>query len=129
MTEVIVTGHGGYASAVKRSLLMLVGNTTGFYFVDFNEQDDVETLKRNLMDVLQKTCQKDVLFVCDIAGGTPFRESAFLCTTCESYVAVAGINISALSEICFNRHLNAGELAQLAQQVTLQSQAVFPLKK
>lgn len=37
MSKVIVTGHGGYATAMRRNLAMLVGELEGFYFVDFNE--------------------------------------------------------------------------------------------
>lgn len=126
MTQVVVTGHGGYASAVKRNLSMLIGQPEGMHFVDFDLQDDLETLKVNLMHVLQETGQDDVLFVCDLAGGSPFREAAFLCTTCDRYAVVAGINISAFTEITFNRQLSARQLAQLAAEVTVQSVLVYP---
>lgn len=126
MTQVVVTGHGGYASAVKRNLSMLTGEPEGFLFVDFNEQDDLETLKGNLMDVMQKIGSDDVLFVCDLAGGSPFREAAYLCTTCDRYAVVAGINTSAFTEITFNRQLCARQLAQLAAEVTVQSVLVYP---
>ena len=126
MTQVVVTGHGGYASAVKRNLSMLIGQPEGMQFVDFDLQDDLETLKVNLMHVLQETGQDDVLFVCDLAGGSPFREAAFLCTTCDRYAVVAGINTSAFTEITFNRQLSARQLAQLAAEVTVQSVLVYP---
>lgn len=126
MTQVVVTGHGGYASAVKRNLSMLIGQPEGMHFVDFDLQDDLETLKVNLMHVLQETGQDDVLFVCDLAGGSPFREAAFLCTTCDRYAVVAGINTSAFTEITFNRQLSARQLAQLAADVTVQSVLVYP---
>lgn len=125
MTQVVVTGHGGYASAVKRNLSMLIGQPEGMHFVDFDLQDDLETLKVNLMNVLQETGQDDVLFVCDLAGGSPFREAAFLCTTCDRYAVVAGINTSAFTEITFNRQLSARQLAQLAAEVTVQSVLVY----
>lgn len=126
MTQVVVTGHGGYASAVKRNLSMLIGQPEGMHSVDFDLQDDLETLKVNLMHVLQETGQDDVLFVCDLAGGSPFREAAFLCTTCDRYAVVAGINTSAFTEITFNRQLSARQLAQLAAEVTVQSVLVYP---
>ena len=105
---------------------MLIGQPEGMHFLDFDLQDDLETLKVNLMHVLQETGQDDVLFVCDLAGGSPFREAAFLCTTCDRYAVVAGINTSAFTEITFNRQLSARQLAQLAAEVTVQSVLVYP---
>ena len=46
MSKVIVTGHGGYATAMRRNLAMLVGELEGFYFVDFNEEDSLDILQR-----------------------------------------------------------------------------------
>lgn len=46
MSKVIVTGHGGYATRhACRNLAMLVGELEGFYFVDFNEEDSLDTFK------------------------------------------------------------------------------------
>ena len=44
MTKVIIVGHAGYGTAMKRNINMLVGETPDFIFVNFNEQDDLELL-------------------------------------------------------------------------------------
>ena len=45
MTKVVVLGHGGYGSAMRRNIEMLAGVQEDYYYVDFNEEDDQETLK------------------------------------------------------------------------------------
>lgn len=74
MSKVIVTGHGGYATAMRRNLAMLGGELEGFYFVDFNEEDSLDILQDHLDQVLaQFSPEEEVLFACDLAGGSPFR--------------------------------------------------------
>lgn len=73
MSKVIVTGHGGYGTAMKRNLGMLVGEMAGFYFVDFNENDSLDDLQKKLGEVLGGLPGEDILFACDLTGGSPFR--------------------------------------------------------
>ena len=51
MTKVIVLGHGGYGTAIKNNLGMLMGELEGFFYIDFNPGDDLNVLdgknKRN----------------------------------------------------------------------------------
>ena len=45
MSKVVVMGHGGYATAMKRNLAMLVGEMEDFYYIDFNEEDSLDILQ------------------------------------------------------------------------------------
>ncbi len=127
MANVIVTGHGGYATAMQRSLAMLVGELEGFSFVDFNEQDSVEMLQLRLDNVLAGFApDAQVLFVCDVAGGSPFRTAAVLCMEHPGWAVVAGINTSAYSEIAFNTELSALEMGRLAREVTRETLLLYP---
>ncbi|MCD7748962.1 MAG: PTS sugar transporter subunit IIA [Oscillospiraceae bacterium] len=129
MTKVIVTGHGGYASAMRRNLGMLVGELEGFFFVDFNEEDSLETLQAQLDQALAQVGDDQVLFACDLAGGSPFRTVAVICSAHPDWAVVAGINTSAYSEISFNLELSAYELAELARDVTQQTILIYPPKE
>lgn len=127
MTKVVVVGHGGYGSAVKRNMAMLVGVPEEFYFVDFNETDDLETLKTKLKNVVDEIGRNEqILFACDLAGGSPFRETAMLCAENHRFAVVAGINTSAYTEMTFNTELSARELAKLAFDVATQSVLIYP---
>ena len=129
MTRVIVTGHGGYATAMKRNLAMLVGELEGFYYVDFNEADSLDILRNHLDEVLSQIGDGDVLFACDLAGGSPFRTAALLCTEHPNWAVVAGINTSAYSEMSFNLELSAAELAELACEVARETIMMYPSKE
>lgn len=126
MSKVIVMGHGGYGTALKRSLAMLVGAMEGFYFLDFNETDSLDDLNRKIDGVLPELGGESVLFACDVAGGSPFRTAAERCLQHPDWAVVAGINTSAYSEISFNLELSPRELAEMACEVARDTVLMFP---
>lgn len=126
MAKVIVTGHGGYATAVKRNLTMLTGQTEGFYFVDFNETDDLDTLIAALKATVDAAGGGDLLFCCDLTGGSPFRQSAMLCAEHPGWITVAGVNNSAYAEMVFSMEKSAAELAHQAVETTKNTVTRFP---
>lgn len=129
MSKVIVMGHGGYGSAMKRNLAMLVGELDDFYFLDFNEGDSVDDLQAKIDQVLAQTGEEQVLFACDVAGGSPFRTAAVVCSAHPDWAVVAGVNTSALSEISFNTELPAHELAEMAAETARETILIYPPKE
>ena len=125
MTKVIVIGHAGYGSAMKRNINMLVGEVPDFIFVDFNEQDDLELLRGKITKALKETEGCDVLFACDLSGGSPFREAALVCTEHENYAVVAGLNTSAYTDMVYSLDLTPCELAEQAAEVARSTIIVF----
>lgn len=126
MTKVIILGHGGYGSAMKRNLAMLIGEMEDYYYIDFNEQDDLSILQGKIGEALSKAEGCDVLFCCDVAGGSPFREAASICAEHPNYCCVAGVNTSAYTELSFNLELTASELADMAIEVAKATMLRFP---
>lgn len=126
MTKVIILGHGGYGSAMKRNLAMLIGELEDYYYIDFNEQDDLSILQGKIGEALSKAEGCDVLFCCDVAGGSPFREAASICAEHPNYCCVAGVNTSAYTELSFNLELTASELADMAIEVAKATMLRFP---
>jgi Phosphotransferase system, mannose/fructose-specific component IIA len=129
MTKVIVIGHAGYGSAMKRNINMLVGDVPDFEFVDFNEQDDLELLRGKLSKALKKIQGSDVLFACDLSGGSPFREAALLCSENENYAVVAGLNTSAYTDMVYSLDLTPLELAEQAADVARSTILVYSAGK
>lgn len=129
MTHVIISGHGGYATAMKRNLAMLVGELEGFHYVDFNEEDSLDILRARLDEVLSCIDDADILFACDLAGGSPFRTAATLCVEHPGWAVVAGLNTSAYSEMSFNLDMRPQELAEMACDVAKDTIMVFPEKE
>ncbi|MGE4277346.1 MAG: PTS sugar transporter subunit IIA [Lawsonibacter sp.] len=125
MTKVIVVGHAGYGTAMKRNINMLVGEVD-FIFVDFNEQDDLDNLRGKLQAALKEAKDCDVLFACDLSGGSPFREAAVICSENPGFAVVAGLNTSAYTDMAFSLDLSPMELAQQAAEVARSTVLIYP---
>lgn len=128
MTNLIIIGHGGFGSAVKNSLGMLLGETEGVVYIDFNKEDDLQILIGKI-DGAASQCEGNILFACDISGGSPFRQCAIKCIDKPGWMAVAGLNMSAYSEMVYNLDLPVDELLELGMEVTHSTVARFPEKK
>lgn len=125
MTKLIITGHAGYGSAMKRNISMLAGEVPDIISVDFDEEDDLNKLRKKYADALKETEGYDVLFACDLAGGTPFREAALICHENDNYAVIAGLNTSAYVDMTYSLHLSPKELAAQAADAAKASIVIF----
>ena len=126
MTKVIVLGHGGYGSAIRRNMEMLAGPQEDYFFVDFNEDEDMEILQGKLAAVLAEMGQHDVLFCCDLVGGTPFNVAAALCAENSNYCCVGGLNTMAYLSMQYELDATAFEVADMACGVAKEAVMRFP---
>lgn len=111
---IILTGHGDYATGLKSSVDLIAGCNNDLYAVDFTEDDTDITLKDKILNVLNENANSEILFVCDIAGGTPFKIAAEIANNNNNIEVVAGCNISSLLEILFQKDiLTISEIAEL----------------
>ncbi|WP_018963753.1 PTS sugar transporter subunit IIA [Coprothermobacter platensis] len=99
----IVTGHGKFAAGVKSSLDMLLGAGDDLYFVDFEETDSDVTLKEKFSKILSERKDAEVLFICDLLGGTPYKVAAQLANETDKIEVVAGCNIGSIMEAFMGR--------------------------
>ncbi|MDF2882347.1 MAG: fructose transporter subunit [Clostridiaceae bacterium] len=97
-TTMIVTGHGNYATGIQSSLKLLAGHNEGLEFIDFLEEDNDTSLREKIMEAVNRNTDSQFLFVCDIVGGTPFKECAILASNSDNMEAVAGCNVGAILE-------------------------------
>jgi len=125
MTKVIIIGHAGYGTAMQRNINMLVGETPDFLYVDFNEEDDLEILRAKLQSAINAAEGSDLLFACDLSGGSPFRESALICSEHNNYAVVAGLNTSAYTDMVYSLDQSPLELAQQAADVARETILVY----
>ncbi|MEG0853566.1 MAG: hypothetical protein RSF82_06820 [Angelakisella sp.] len=126
MTNVIVAGHAGYGTAIENSLAMILGSAEGFEYVDFNRDDSLETLDAKLRRAVALCKDNEILFTCDLAGGSPFKQSAMICVENSKYRAIAGINLATFAELVYNLTLSAGELSDLARDTMGITVVQFP---
>lgn len=118
MSNLIITGHGSYGSSIERSLKMICGETTGMYFIDFTEQDSLSTLNEKLDNAINQCKNEEILFCCDLPGGSPFNECMKRSFFNDSYETVAGLNFPAYADIAFSLELSAAALAERAVETT-----------
>jgi PTS system N-acetylgalactosamine-specific IIA component len=73
---IIISGHGNYATGLQSCIELLAGRNEEVYFIDFIVDDTEASLTEKLMKVVNSHSGSEVLFICDILGGTPFKMSA-----------------------------------------------------
>lgn len=125
MTKVIVMGHGGYGTAIKNNLGMLMGDLEGFSYIDFNPGDDLNDLNQRIKEAIQDCEHDPILFACDLTGGSPFRQACLLAVEHPNIVVVAGLNTSGFADIAYMLDLTPKELAQQAIEASKEAMQVF----
>ena len=134
MIGIIISGHGSFASGIISSLELIAGKQENVVAVDFTINDSFETLYEKLKIQLKELddCE-EVLFLTDIAGGTPFRVCANLSYELNNSTVVGGTNLGMLLEISLcgedveleqlkNMAIESGRKAVKALEITARKQ-------
>lgn len=98
---IILCGHGNYATGVQSTLELLAGKNQDLFYVDFTAEDTDVTLKEKLTAIVRENKDVEILFVCDIIGGTPFKVAAEISNFSEKMELVVGCNIGGILEMIF----------------------------
>jgi len=116
---IVVSGHGKYGTAMQSTLELLLGYNGSLYFIDFREEDTDIILREKFLQVLHSAAPKQVLFVCDILGGTPFKVAAELAMNDESVEVVAGVNVGSIIESIYqDDEISICDLAEFIVKVS-----------
>lgn len=105
MIGLIISGHGNFASGMHSSLKLISGESSNVEFVDFEENDSIETLKEKYMVSLKnlKECS-GILALCDLAGGSPFKTLVELKILIDKPMeVVGGSNLPMLIEMSMTK--------------------------
>ena len=122
----IITGHGTYATALQNTIELVAGANADLYFVDFLATDTDETLKAKINTILNKNTGKQVLFACDILGGTPFKVAAEIANNDKDIEVVAGVNVGSIIEVMFQKdELSLSDLSDLIIEASKKSTMKF----
>lgn len=90
---IVITGHAHYATGMLSSLEMIAGVNADFIAVDFNDGVDVSQIYK---DIVANHEQDSILFVCDLLGGTPFKEASKIAFSNINIEVVIGCNLGSL---------------------------------
>ncbi|TCS81822.1 PTS sugar transporter subunit IIA [Tepidibacillus fermentans] len=122
----IISGHGNYATGLKNSIELLAGKNDGLYYIDFTASDTDLTLKEKMSKLVKENKGSQILFICDILGGTPFKVAAELVNDRDNMELVAGCNIGSILEALFQKDtLSISELAEFIVNSSKQSTVKF----
>lgn len=105
MIGLIISGHGHFASGLHTSLNLIAGEPSNIEYVDFEENDTIETLKEKYYIALKNLnhCE-GILALSDLAGGSPFKTLVEIKTEIEKPMeVVAGANLPMILEISMSR--------------------------
>ncbi|MGL4337830.1 MAG: PTS sugar transporter subunit IIA [Turicibacter sp.] len=100
-TIFIITGHGNYGTGIKSNLDFIAGDHPDVYAVDFLTDHTELDLITQFQTIIASHPQLNVIFICDLLGGTPFRAAASLSTYNEQYEVVCGCSMGAIIELLF----------------------------
>lgn len=103
MVGIILASHGAFAEGIKESAQMIFGNQDKFEAVVLKPSMGPDDFRANLEAAIERLDCDEVLFLCDLWGGTPFNQSSAVLDGHEDkWAIVAGLNlpmvIEALSE-------------------------------
>lgn len=125
---IIITGHNHFASGILSSLTMIAGTKDNIFAVDFLSDDNDESLEGKFNKIISDNKDSEILFVCDLMGGTPFKVTSKLAFTNDSYEVVTGINLGGLIDTSMKLDkMSIGELKTSCKDASIKS--VIPLEK
>lgn len=122
MIGLIITGHGHFASGLLSAAEVIAGKQDHVAGVDFLSGDSSEGLRKKLEQAACGMRCESIIFLTDIAGGTPFNQSVLISEKADYASRVfSGSNMPLLLEAIFGRA--AGDLNELTQTLLASEQA------
>lgn len=131
MIGIVVSGHGNFASGILSSLELIAGKQENVAGVDFTLNDNIESLQSRLENAAKElSACEGILFLTDIAGGSPFRICALLCQELKNSRVVSGTNVGMILEISLSREgIGIEELKNMALQSGISAVKAFEPRK
>ncbi|MDH2925139.1 PTS system N-acetylgalactosamine-specific EIIA component (Man family) [Nicoletella semolina] len=116
MNNMIVLGHGQFASGLQYALGQIIGEQENVVFLNFPESKSPAELKQEILAAIESfDCQSHILFCCDILGGSPFRVASLVAKNLVKSEVITGTNLQMLVECCMEKdELDFYELVELA---------------
>lgn len=112
MKKLVITGHGEYATGLKSSIDLLAGPNDDIIIIDFPAEMNEEGLRNKMEGVINSFPNDEILFICDILGGTPYKNAAILSNQTDHIEVVAGCNLGSILEALFQKDtMSLSELA------------------
>jgi mannose/fructose/sorbose-specific phosphotransferase system IIA component len=107
---IILASHGNFANGILSSAEMIIGKQKYVDIVNFVDGENLDDLDKKIHSSITKFRDLDDIFIlCDIAGGSPFKQSSIISLKYNNVKVVGGINLPILLEIFMNRMSSVDE--------------------
>ena len=104
MIGIILTGHGHFADGLFSAAQLVAGPQEQLRVVNFPEGDSTEDLQQKLRTAAEELGDRELVFLTDIAGGSPFNQSVLLSQALPQNCQVfSGTNMPFLLQVLFDR--------------------------
>lgn len=100
---IVISGHGNYASGIKSSIELIAGHQEDVYSVDFTVNETDLTVREKIKCILNENVDSQVIFICDILGGTTFKIAAEIANYNDNMEVIVGCNIGSIVEGLFQK--------------------------
>ncbi|MBC8587425.1 PTS sugar transporter subunit IIA [Paratissierella segnis] len=122
----IICGHGQYGTALQSTIELLLGKNKDLHYIDFLEDDNDVSLREKMFQTIEQNSNSQILFICDIMGGTPFKLAAEIANDNEDIEVVAGCNVMSIIEGSFKKDvLTLEDLAKFIVESSKKSTIKF----
>ena len=101
--EIVLVGHGHFATGIYSSLQLIAGNQENVEAIDFVEGMSADELKQKILLAISN--EEKVLILSDLLGGTPFKVSSTIMVEnpTKTMNVLSGLNLAMLMEAVFAR--------------------------
>lgn len=129
MLGIIITGHGNFATGLGSDIELVAGKQAKLELIDFEKGMSSEQLNKKYLETIEKLdADQGIIFLTDLAGGTPFNQAAMIKANNENIGVIAGVNAPLILESLFNRETSVKEFIESAIQIGRNSIVPFEIK-
>ncbi len=128
---VVISGHGEYPKGIKSFINEVAGNLKNIYYIDFIPSKGVDQLESDYFNIINNTMNNNIIFICDIMGGTPFNKAVEFKykNKNKNIIVVAGVNVASILECCIEIESDTvGNLSKKMIENTKETAIIFSEK-
>ena len=130
MLGIILTGHGNFATGVGSDIELVAGPQEKFKTIDFVKGMTSEELHDKFISAMDEfNADEGIVFLTDLAGGTPFNQAAMIKADNENIGVIAGVNAPLIMEGLFNREGSVEEFVNNSLENGKNGITKFQMKK
>lgn len=126
--NLIISGHGGFATGMKAALHLLSTIPDNWTFIDFKEGMSDTDLKVEFEKVINADKDGQFVLFTDLVGGTPYKVSATISYANDNVKAVGGCNLGSLLESIYSNFDSADAMADSLVSVAKQGIQKFTIE-